>query len=104
MPTFVSIDFQLSQKLFVIYFAEKQKNVEAAMFIIKVFCCAYFYCVKKILFCENVFCYLFSHAVSHGNGNAIKYRCSCIACRIFMYIYVTAFYFYVINLLFLQLY
>jgi hypothetical protein len=58
MPTFVSIDFQLSQKLFVIYFAGKQKNVEAAMFAIKVFCCACFYCIKKILFCENVFSFL----------------------------------------------
>jgi len=58
MPKFVSIDFQLSQKLFVIYFAEKQKNVEAALFAIKLFCCACLYCVENILFCENVFLFL----------------------------------------------
>ncbi len=48
------------------------------------------------------FCFLFSHFVSHGNKNAIESSYSHIFRRIFIY-YVTAFYFYVINLLYLQL-
>ena len=55
MPTFVSIDFQLSQKLYLIYFAEKQKNVEAAMFAIKVLCCARFYWLKRFYSAKNFF-------------------------------------------------
>jgi hypothetical protein len=39
MPTFIFINFQLSHELFLICFAEKQNNVEAAVFIENILCC-----------------------------------------------------------------
>ena len=68
IPTFVFYDFQLSQELILICFAEKQDNNEAAMFTKMILHCECFWYAKKIFFCENILFLLLNFLTSFRVG------------------------------------
>jgi hypothetical protein len=103
MPTFIFINFQLSHEFFLICFVEKQNNVEAALLTKKILRCECFTVLKRFCSAGIFFSRRLLDPFFMGTGTPLSIGVLAfflIFSYTFRYISVTAFYFYVTNVLY----